>query len=116
MFTFLLASSLALALLGFGFLAIPLLVVGGVIWLVLLPIKLLLGFVFGGLFRVVFGVLGTLLGLILAPLLLIVAGVAVVGAFIAALIALITPLVPVALLLLLGWGIYRVSARPRAVL
>jgi hypothetical protein len=115
MFTFLLISSLVLALLGFGFLAIPLLVVGAVVWVVLLPIKLLFGFVFGGLFRVVFGVLGTLFGLILAPLVLILAGVAVIGAFVAALAALIIPLVPVALLLLLGWGIYRGAARPSPV-
>ena len=114
MFTFLLISSLVLALLGFGFLAVPLLVVGAVLWIVLLPIKLL-GFVLGGLFRVVFGLLGAIFGLILAPLVLLVAGVAVAGAFVAALLALIAPLVPVALLLLLGWAIYRVAARPSPV-
>jgi hypothetical protein len=115
MFTFLLVSSLVLALLGFGFLAIPLLVAGAIVWIVLLPIKLLFGFVFGGLFRVVFGVLGAFFGLILAPLVLVVAGVAVAGAFVAALLALIAPLVPVALLLLLGWAIYRVASRPSPV-
>ncbi len=116
MFTFLLVSSLILALLGFGFLAVPLLVVGGILWLVMLPIKLLFGFVFGGLFRVVFGVVGAILGLVLAPLVLIVAGIALVGAFLVALVALVTPLVPVALLLLLGWAIYRVAIRPTPAL
>ena len=116
MLTFLLVSSLALALLGFGFLAVPLLVAGTIVWIVLLPIKLLFGFVFGGLFRVLFGLVGALFGLILAPLVLVVAGVAAAGAFIAALLALIVPLLPVVLLALLGWAIYRVAARPSPVL
>jgi hypothetical protein len=116
MVTFLLVSALILAFLGFGFLAVPLLVVGGIFWLVTLPIRLMFGFVFGGLFRVFFGVLGALLGLILAPLVLVVVGVALVGAFVAALIALLTPLIPVVLLLLLGWGIYRVAIRPSPAL
>jgi hypothetical protein len=116
MFTFLLVGSLILVLLGFGALAVPLLVVGGIVWLVMLPIKLLFGFVFGGLFRVVFGVVGAILGLVLAPLVLVVAGIALVGAFLVALVALLTPLIPVVLLLLLGWGIYRVAIRPTPAL
>jgi hypothetical protein len=111
MFSFLLVSALVLALLGFGFVALPLLLVGGVIWLVMLPIRLLFGFVFGGLFRVFFGLLGGLLSLILVPLVMVVAAVALVGAFIAAIVALLAPLVPVLLLALLGWAIYKVSCR-----
>ena len=114
MLTFLLVSSLALAFLGFGFLALPLIVVFGLIWLITLPIRLLFGFVFGGLFRVLFGLLGGLLGLILGPIVMVVVGVALVGAFIAALVALLTPLIPVVLLLLLGWAIYKASSRPQA--
>ena len=72
MLTFLLVGSLALALLGFGFLALPLLVAGTVLWIVLLPVKLLFGLVFGGVFRVLFGVLAALFGLIVAPLVAIV--------------------------------------------
>ena len=116
MLTFLLVSSLALAVLGFSALALPLFVVGGAIWLILLPIKLLFGFVFGGLFRAVFGLLGGLLGLIVAPLVMIVVGVALLGAFLAALVALVTPLIPVVLLFFLGWGIYRITIRPSPVL
>jgi hypothetical protein len=38
-----------------------------------------------------------------------------VAAFVSALVALVTPLIPVVLLLLLGWGIYRAShPRPQA--
>ena len=115
MLTFLLISALILAVLGFGAISLPFLIVGAVIWLVTLPIRLLFGFVLGGFFRVIFGVLGGLLGLVLAPILVIVVGVALVAAFLSALLALVTPLIPVALLLLLGWGIYRAShPRPQA--
>lgn len=112
MLTFLFFSALALAgLLIAGVFALPFLVIGAVIWLVLLPVKLLFGFIFGGLFRLIFGIGGALLGLIIAPIVIVVVGVALVGVFVAALLALLTPLIPVALLLLLGWGIYRI-ARP----
>ena len=111
MLTFLLVSSLVLALFGFGLFALPLLIVGGVLWLVMLPIRLLFGFVFGGLFRVFFGLLGGLFSLLLVPLVMVVVGVALVGAFVAALVALLTPLIPVILLLLVGWAIYRAAGR-----
>jgi hypothetical protein len=112
MLTFLLAGAMVLAVLGFGMFALPLLIVGGVLWLVTLPIRLLFGFVFGGLFRLFFGLLGGLFSLILIPLVMVVAGVALVGAFVAALVALVAPLVvPLILLLLLGWGYYRVAGR-----
>jgi hypothetical protein len=113
--TSLLVGSIALALLGFGALALPFFVVGAVVWLVLLPVRLLFGWVFGGLFRV-FGLLGALLGLIVAPLALITVGVALLVAFLAALLALVTPLIPVVLLCLLGWGVYRVAIRPTPAL
>src|SRR5688572_26554027 len=98
MLTFLLISALILAVLGFGAISLPFLIVGAVIWLVTLPIRLLFGFVLGGFFRVIFGVFGGLLGLlglILAPILIIVVGVALVAAFLSALLALVTPLIPV---------------------
>jgi hypothetical protein len=111
MLTFLLFSLFAFALT--GALALPLFAIAAVLWLVTLPIRLLFGFLFGGLFRLVFGIVGALIGIILFPLVIVVAGIALVGAFVAALLALVTPLIPVVLLALLGWGAYRVS-RPRA--
>lgn len=112
MLTFIVVTALVLAVTGFGVFAIPFLILGGLLWLVMLPIKLLFGFVFGVLFRIFFGVLGALLGLILAPIILVVAGIALIGAFLAGVVALLAPLVPVVLLLLLGWGIVRL-VRPR---
>ena len=114
MLTVLLLSLFALAAFGFaGVFAIPLIAIGVVIWLVTLPFRLLLGFVFGGLFRLVFAIGGALLGIVLAPIIVVVVAAALVGALIAGLLALLAPLIPVVLLLLLGWGIYKVS-RPRA--
>jgi hypothetical protein len=113
MLTFLVVTAIILVAAGLGAFAIPLLVVGAAVWLVVLPIKLLVGFVFGGLFRMVFWLFGALIGLILAPILAIVAVVGVVGALVAGLLALLAPLVPVVLLLLLGWAIIRL-ARPNA--
>lgn len=112
MLTFLFITALVLAVAGLGVFAVPFLVIGALIWLVMLPFKLLFGFVFGRLFRLVFGVLGAVLGLILAPIVMVVVGLAVAGAFLAAVVALLAPLIPVALLLLLGWGIFRL-ARPK---
>jgi hypothetical protein len=119
MLTFLLVSALVLAALGLGSVALPFLVLGGVIWLVLLPVKLVLGLVVGlvgGAFRLLFGLFGALLALLLAPFALLLGAVALVVAFLGALISLITPLIPVALLLLLGWGIYRGADRQGAAL
>jgi len=114
MLTFLFLSLFALAAFGFaGVFALPLIAIGAVIWLVTLPFRLLFGFVFGGLFRLVIAIGGALLGIVLAPIIMVVVAVALVGALIAGLLALLAPLIPVVLLLLLGWGIYKVS-RPRA--
>ena len=111
MLTFLVVIAGAMAMAGLALFAVPLLVVGAVVWLVFLPIKLLFGFVLGGLFRLVFALLGALMGLIVGPIVLVILGVAAVGALIAGLLALLAPLVPVVLLLLLGWALLRV-ARP----
>jgi hypothetical protein len=116
MLTFLLLSLFAFVAFGLtGALALPLLAIAAVVWLVTLPFRLLFGLVFGvlgGLFRLVFGIGGALIGIILFPLVIVVAGIALVGAFVAAMLALLTPLIPVVLLALLGWGMYRAS-RPR---
>lgn len=109
MLTFVIISAFILAALGFGAIALPFLIVGAVIWLVMLPIRFIFGFLIGGFFRVIFGVLGGLFGLLLAPLLVILLVVGLVVAFVGAVISLLTPLIPVVLLLLLGWGIYRAS-------
>ena len=114
MLTFLFFSLFAIAAFSLtGALALPLIALAGVLWLVTLPFRLLFGFAFGGMFRLVFGIGGALLGIIFFPLILVVVGIALVGALVAGLAALLTPLIPVVLLALLGWGIYRAS-RPRA--
>jgi len=73
-------------------------------WVVLFPIRLAL--------KLVFGILGVGLAVIAAPIVLLIAGIAIFGALVAAVIAIVTPLLPVILLLLLGWAIYRISSRP----
>jgi hypothetical protein len=115
------------ALAGFAILiAIPAMIIGGLFWLITLPFRLffgILGMVFGlvfgafglffglvgAIFRVVFGIFGAILGLIFGPLLLLLLGVALVGGLIVGLFSLLAPLVPVILLALVGWGIYRIS-------
>jgi hypothetical protein len=47
---------------------------------------------------------------------LVIVGVALVGALVVGVVALLAPLIPVILLALLGWGIYKVSRRPHAAL
>jgi hypothetical protein len=106
MLTFLVVSSLALgAAVIAGVAALPILAVGAVIWLVLLPFRLL--------FKLVFGVLGAAFGLLAAPLFVLVAGLALAGVVVTGTLALLAPLVPIALLALLVWGIYRIAV-PRA--
>jgi hypothetical protein len=71
-------------------------------WAVLFPIRLA--------FKVIFGLGGLVLGAVLVPIVLVVVAVAVIGALIAGVIALVTPLLPVILLGLVGWAIYRASS------
>jgi hypothetical protein len=72
-------------------------------WAVLFPIRLV--------FKLLFGLVGLTLGAVLLPFVLLVAGIAVIGALVAGLIALITPILPVLIFLFVGWAIYRVSSR-----
>src|SRR5687767_1655517 len=98
-----------------GAFVLPFLIVGALIWLVVLPFRILFHVVFGlvgGFFGLIAGIGGALLGVLLVPLVLLVVGVALVGAFLAVLLAFLTPLVPVFLLVLLGWGVYRLFVRP----
>ena len=74
------------------------------LWLVLLPFRIL--------FKVVFGVGWLILGAIAAPLLLLLVGAAVLVAVIGALLAILLPLLPVVLLAALAWAIYRGTRRP----
>jgi len=116
--------SLALfALLGFGFavlVAIPVMCAGLLLWLVTLPLRLAFGFAFGvfglivgpvvGVFRLVFGAVVGTLGLLLAPVVLLALAVAVGGVLLAGILFLLAPLLPLALLGLLGWGIFKIVA------
>jgi hypothetical protein len=109
MVAFLVLSALALAFA--GAVAIPFIVIGGLFWLITFPLRLLFKLI-GGILGMVFGLLGGLLGLIIGPVVLIVVAVAVVGAFLSAVVSLLAPLLPVALLGLLVWAVYRVTKRP----
>jgi hypothetical protein len=116
-----------LVLAGFAALIVlPVLIIGGIFWLITLPFRLFFGIVglvfslvfgafglffglVGWVFRIVFGIFGAILGLIFGPILLLLLGVALVGGLIVGLFSLLAPLVPVILLGLVGWGIYRIS-------
>ena len=73
------------------------------LWLVLLPFKIL--------FKVVFGLGWLILGAIAAPLLLLMVGVAVLVAVIGALLAIVLPLLPIVLLAAVAWAIFRGATR-----
>jgi hypothetical protein len=84
-----------LALVGF--------VIKAIFWIVFFPIRLL--------FKIVFWTIGAGLAALMIPILLVVAAVVVVGGILAAVFALLAPLLPVALVALVGWAIYRASTR-----
>ena len=116
MLTGLFFGAILLLLLGVGgAVVLPFLIIGTVIWLVFLPIRLLFHLTFGligGFFKLIFGLGGALLGILLVPIVLVVVGIALVGAFFATALALLTPLIPIVFLGLLGWGVYRLFVRP----
>ena len=72
-----------------------------IFWTVFFPIRLL--------FKVVGWVLGAGLAVLLLPVLLVIVAVAVIGAILMAILSLLAPLLPVAFVALVGWGIYRYS-------
>jgi hypothetical protein len=109
MVAFAILSALALAFA--GAVAIPFIVMGALFWLITFPLRLLFKLI-GGILGMVFGLLGGLLGLIIGPIVVVVVAVALIGAFLAALLSLLAPLLPVALLGLLIWAVYRVTKRP----
>lgn len=109
MLAFIIFSALAMAFA--GVVAIPFMLIGAVLWLVMLPFRLFFKLL-GGLLGMVFGLVGGLIGLVIAPIVMIVVAVALVGAFISALLSLFVPLLPVALLALLVWAVYRLTRRP----
>lgn len=74
-------------------------------WIVLFPIRLAL--------KLVFGIIGFGLAALLAPILFLVAGIAVIGAILAAVVALLAPLMPLLLVVFVGWLIYRASTNGR---
>ena len=73
------------------------------LWLVTLPFRIL--------FRLVFGLGGGLLRLLLAPIMFLVFGVVLFALTIAAVLAIVAPLIPLALLGLAVWAIYRLTVR-----
>ena len=100
MLTFLVLSSLAAMAVAMG--AVGLLV-GGIVWLVLFPIRLL--------FMLVFGVAGVLLGLLLVPILGVVAAIVAVVVVAAVAIAALVPLLPLIALALVGWALFKAVTR-----
>ena len=109
MVVFIVLSALALAVA--GAVAIPFIVIGAALWLVTFPIRLLFKLI-GGILGMVFGLIGGLLGLIIGPIVMVVVVIALIGALLTAVLSLLAPLLPVALLGLLVWAIYRVTKRP----
>jgi hypothetical protein len=109
MIAFLIFSAVALALA--GAVAIPFIVLAGVIWLITFPIRLFFKLI-GGILGMVFGLLGGLIGLVIGPIIAVVVVIALMGAFLSAILSLLAPLLPVALLGLLVWAVYRVTKRP----
>lgn len=109
MLTFLFFSVLVLVAAAVAGLVVLHFALGALVWLVLLPFRLL--------FKMVFGLGGLVLGVLLAPLLAVLAAVVVVGAIIVAALSLLAPLVPLVLLAGFGWALYRlfVSGHPPAV-
>ncbi len=81
-------------------------VIGALLWLVMLPFRLL--------FKLTFGLLRGLFRLLFTPVFMLVAMVAIAGAFIAGMVALLAPLLPLLLLGGVGWGVYR-SAHRRSI-
>ena len=73
------------------------------LWLVTLPFRIL--------FRIVFGLGGGLLRLLLAPVMFLMFGVVLFAVLIAAVLAILAPLIPVALLGLAAWAVYRMTTR-----
>lgn len=109
MVAFVILSALALAFA--GAMAIPFIVIGGLLWLITFPLRLLFKLI-GGIFGMVFGLLGGLLGLIIGPIVMVVVAVVLIGVLLSAVVSLLAPLLPLALLGLLVWAIYRVTKRP----
>jgi hypothetical protein len=96
----------AIAVTGF-FLFLTLALVGFIIkmvfWVVFFPIRFLL--------KLVFWILGAGLAMLVLPILLVVGAIAIIGGIIAAVVSLLAPLLPIAIVALVGWGIYRASTR-----
>ena len=73
MLKFLFFSALVLAAVTIGApIFFPLLLIFGVIWLIMLPIRLLFGLV-GWVFHLIFALLGIVLGIVVAPITLVLA-------------------------------------------
>jgi hypothetical protein len=87
----------------FAILALVGFVLKTILWVVFFPIRFIL--------KLVFWILGIGLGVVLLPLILVVAGIAIIGAIVAAILSLLAPVLPIAIVALVGWGIYRASTR-----
>ena len=98
-----------------GVAVLPLILLAAAVWLVTLPFRLAFNLLFGGLKLLMALAIG-LLSLLALPFVLLIAGIGLTGALVAGVLSLTAPLVPLALLGLLIWGIYRLAHRPAPVI
>jgi hypothetical protein len=104
MITLLLLCALGLAAcVVLGVVALPLLAIGGLLWLVTFPIRILL--------KLLFGLGGALIGLVLAPVIAVVVAIVVAVALVGAVLSLVAPLLPLVLLGFFAWAVYRLTSR-----
>lgn len=93
----------AVALVVVAALAAVAFVIKTILWVALFPIRLLL--------KLIFGVLGAGLAAVFLPILVIGGVLLLVAAIVAALVGILAPILPIALVAFVGWMIYRASVR-----
>ena len=72
-------------------------------WVVTLPFRIF--------FKLLFGLGGLFLGVLLSPFIAVIALIGLAVALVGAILSLLTPLLPVVLLGLFGWAIYRLGSK-----
>ena len=98
-----------------GIVAIPFLLVAAAFWIVTLPFRIAFNLLFGGV-KLLIGLAMGVLSILALPFVLLIAAIGLAGALVAGVLSLAAPLVPLALLALLGWALYRVTRRPSPVI
>jgi hypothetical protein len=81
-------------------------VVRAIFWVVTLPFRIF--------FKILFGIGGAVIGLLVAPFFAIIVAIGVVVSVVVGVVSLLAPLLPVVLLGLFGWAVYRLAVRKPA--